>query len=237
MKRPKIGITFDVQEPGGYSDNYPWYALRKNYVDCIRDAGGLPIILPHDLCLIDDYMGIIDGLLVTGGGFDVSPHLYGEIAVHPTIKTVPERTDFEWAMTQKVLERNMPFLGICGGQQLLNVVMGGTLIQHIPDHLETDIDHSNHCIALYPCHDVVITEGTLLHALAGATTMAVNSRHHQAVLTVGPDVVINAVAPDGIIEGIEVPTQKFCLGLQWHPEFHVTPADQHILQAFIKACQ
>jgi putative glutamine amidotransferase len=130
--RPVIGVTLDSEAAGGYS-KLPWYALRENYCDVIAAAGGVPVALPHEPDLVEAYLGMIDGLVVTGGAFDVDPSLFGAAERHPTVKLKERRTRFEWAMTRGAVDRDMPLLGICGGQQLLNVVLGGTLIQHIPD--------------------------------------------------------------------------------------------------------
>ena len=131
-RRPVIGVTLDSEPAGGYA-KLPWYALRENYCDVLADAGGLPIALPHEPELADRYLELIDGLVVTGGAFDVDPGLYGGAERHGTVKLKERRTRFEWAVTKGAVERDLPLLGICGGQQLLNVVLGGTLIQHIPD--------------------------------------------------------------------------------------------------------
>src|ERR1700746_1792306 len=134
MDQPGIGLTLDHEPPGGYS-KFPWYAIRENYCNAVRHAGGLPILLPHDPDAAAAYLDQIDGLIVTGGGFDVDPALFGAATRHPTVKTKDRRTAFELAAARGALARAMPVLGICGGQQLLNVVLGGTLIQHIPDEV------------------------------------------------------------------------------------------------------
>ena len=130
--RPVIGVTLDAEEPGGCS-KLPWYALRQNYFAVLAAAGALPVALPHHAELAAEYLDRVDGLLVTGGAFDVDPALYGGGPPHPTVTLKPGRTDFELAATRDALARDMPVLGICGGQQLLAVALGGTLIQHIPD--------------------------------------------------------------------------------------------------------
>ncbi|HXA69124.1 MAG TPA: gamma-glutamyl-gamma-aminobutyrate hydrolase family protein, partial [Stellaceae bacterium] len=131
MAQPVIGLTLDAEPPGGYSA-LPWYALRENYCAAVVRAGGLPLLLPHEVEQADAYLRIIDGLVVTGGGFDIDPAIFGAETRHPTIKTKDRRTQFELAVTRRGLSADKPVLGICGGQQLLNVALGGTLIQHIP---------------------------------------------------------------------------------------------------------
>ena len=135
------------------------------------------------------------------------------------------------------MERDIPVLGICGGEQLLNVVLGGTLIQHIPDDVDNALAHEQPNPRDEPGHPVVIEKNTLLHDIVGVTEMSVNSAHHQAVAAVSGSVTVNASAPDGVIEGIEAPRQRFCLGVQWHPEFEVDPNDMRIFWAFIDAAR
>ena len=102
MKQPLIGITADSEQPGGYS-KFPWYALRQNYCSAVRAAGGVPIVLPHEPSLADHYLGLIDGLVVSGGAFDVDPSLFGAATRHATVSLKEGRTDFELRMTQGVL--------------------------------------------------------------------------------------------------------------------------------------
>ena len=166
-RSPVIGITLDSEPAGGYA-KLPWYALRENYCDVIAAAGGLPIALPHEPELADRYLAVIDGLVVTGGAFDVDPSFYGGGDRHATVRLKERRTRFEWAITRGAVDRDLPVLGICGGQQLLNVVLGGTLIH-------------------------------------------------------------------GIIEAIEDPRRRFCLGVQWHPEYGISPGDTALIAAFITA--
>ena len=232
--KPLIGITLDSQEPGHYA-TVPWYALRKNYVHVIESLGGIPIVLPHALGAVGDYADLLDGLIVTGGGFDIDPALYGESSVHSTVTLKPERTTFEWALCDAMLRLDKAVLGICGGQQLLNVVLGGTLIQHIPDECPGSLPHKVDPPYDVPHHEIKILPNTRLASLSGLTSAGVNSVHHQAVKKVGPNVVVNAIAPDGIIEGIESAQHNFALGVQWHPEYRVSALDDHIYEAFIEA--
>ena len=236
-KRPVIGLTLDAEEPGGYS-KLPWYALRKNYFTALTEAGALPIALPHDPELAADYLDRVDGLLVTGGAFDVDPALYGGGPLHSTVTLKSGRTAFELAATREALRRDMPVLGICGGQQLLAVAFGGTLIQHIPDSVEGALQHEQPNPRTEPGHEVSVAPGTLLsRAVGGRERMAVNSAHHQAVDRPGEGAVVNAVAPDGVVEGVEHTGYRFALGVQWHPEYAVDEADPLIFRAFVSACR
>ena len=234
-RRPVIGVTLDAEPPGGYS-KYPWYALRANYAEAVSAAGGLPVALPHDARLTADWLGVIDALIVTGGAFDIDPALYGEAGRHATVTLKEGRTAAELALTQDALDREMPVLGICGGEQLLAVALGGTLVQHIPEAVPKALEHEQLNPRHEPGHVVAIRPGTMLHRITGAAEMRVNSAHHQAVREAGPRAVVNAVAPDGVVEGIEATDMRFCLGVQWHPEFFIDAGDRRIFDALIAAC-
>jgi putative glutamine amidotransferase len=236
QRKPRIGITLDSEQPGGYS-KYPWYALRQNYADAIAAAGGLPFSLSHHASLAAEILDNLDGLVVTGGAFDVDPNLYGDATKHDTVRLKEGRTAAELALVTGALARNMPVLGICGGQQLLAVALGGTLIQHIPDSIANALAHEQPNPRHEPGHAVAITPNTLLHRIVGAGSMHVNSSHHQAVATPGARARVNAIAPDGVIEGIEDSDHRFALGVQWHPEFLIDQGDRKIFDAFIAACR
>ncbi len=237
--RPVIGVTLDAEQPdptgGGYS-KYPWYALRTNYAEALAAAGALPVALPHLPALAADLLDRIDALVVTGGAFDIDPALYGAGERHATVTLKQGRTAAELALLRGALARDMPVLGICGGEQLLAAALGGTLIQHIPDAVPHALPHEQPNPRHEPGHPVALTPGTQLARIVGAAAMQVNSSHHQAVRAAGPVAVVNAVAPDGVIEGIESPRHRFCLGVQWHPEFLIDPGDARIFAALVAAC-
>ena len=237
MAQPVIGLTLDSEPPGGYSKTHPWYALRENYATAVTRAGGLPILLPHEPEQADAYLALIDGLVVTGGAFDVDPALFGATTRHASVTTKDRRTAFELAVTQGAVKADKPVLGICGGQQLINVALGGTLIQHIPDEVAGALAHEQPNPRTEPGHIVHITDGTLLRRITGLGELPVNSAHHQAVKDLAPGFVIDAVAPDGIIEGIEDPRRRFLIGVQWHPEYAISEGDSRLFAAFIAAAQ
>lgn len=235
MPQPVIALTLDYEQPGGYS-KLPWYALRENYCAAVVRGGGLPILLPHEPDQVAAYLDKIDGLIVTGGAFDVDPALFGATSRHAAVTTKDRRTQFELAITKAALAADKPVLGICGGQQLLNVALGGTLIQHIPDEVPGALAHEQPNPRTEPGHTVRVAPGTLLHRITGAAELSVNSAHHQAVKDVAPGMVVDAIATDGVIEGIEDPRHRFCLGVQWHPEYAISRGDEAIFAAFVAAC-
>lgn len=230
--KPLIGITLDSQTESTYSV-FPWYALRKDYSNAVQALGGIPIHLPHEPDNVSEYLNLIDGLIISGGDFDIDPAYYGEEIVSQRVIINNKRTDFEFSLGQQALDQNIPILGICGGMQLLNVILGGTLIQHIPDAIQSEIQHEQPHPKNVVSHSVHVEENSLLHQLLGQTEIQVNSTHHQAIKRPGNGVVCNAFASDGVIEGFEIPKSRFCLGVQWHPEYLSTPHDKTILEAFL----
>jgi putative glutamine amidotransferase len=234
MNQPLIGLTLDSDEGEGISRSAR-YGLRANYADAIAEAGGMPVGLPHALDAIESYADRLDALVVTGGAFDVDPAMFGADAKHATVTLKPNRTSFELGVTKAMMARKKPVLGICGGEQLLNVILGGTLIQHIEDEVTDSLLHEQPNPRNTPGHAVKVTPGSLLHKISGEAEIKVNSAHHQAVKSVGPGVVVNAVAADGVIEGIEDPRLPFCIGVQWHPEFRIGAADKKLFQALVGA--
>ena len=234
MKKPLIGITLDEEDTQTYS-KYPWYAARKNYSESIEKAGGVSIFLPSNSQEIEYYLKLVDGLVITGGDFDIDPSLYGESNICKEIKTKKNRTNFEFSITEAAISEKKPLLGICGGQQLINVVLGGTLIQHIPDYINNNlIKHEQPNPRDEPSHYVKIEKNTKLYKITNSAKMFVNSAHHQAVKTLGRNLVANSYSEDGIIEGIEAIDHPFCLGIQWHPEFLIDKCDIKIFQSFVE---
>ena len=237
MAQPVIGLTLDREPPGGYSKTHHWYALRENYCTAVVAAGGLPVLLPHEPDEATAYLALIDGLVVTGGAFDVDPALFGATTRHSSVTTKDRRTAFELAVTRGAVSADKPVFGICGGQQLLNVALGGTLIQHIPDEVADALAHEQPNPRTGAGHTVRVTPGTLLHRITNASELPVNSAHHQAVKDVAPGLVVDAVAPDGVIEGIEAPTRRFVIGVQWHPEYAISDGDTRLFAAFVAAAR
>jgi putative glutamine amidotransferase len=219
--RPRIGISLDADA------TLARYELKRTYVDAVLGAGGLPILVPFvPTPEAEGYLALLDGLVLSGGAFDVPPTLYGEEARPSCGPLVPERTDTELALLRGALGRGLPVLGVCGGMQLLDVALGGSLFQDLP----TDAGlhgHQQPAPKDVPSHDVEVVAGTRLAALVSAGRLRVNSTHHQAVKAVAPGLVVSARAPDGVVEGIELPGHPFALGVQWHPEAALRHEPRH----------
>jgi putative glutamine amidotransferase len=208
-----------------------------DYIESVKRAGGVPVLLdPAD----DPQQSLsrVDGLLLTGGP-DVDPSIYGQ-APHSSTVVDRERDNFEVPLSREAVARDMPLFAICRGVQVLNVAAGGTLMQDIPSAIKSELDHSIQDPKHAPAHDVRVTPDTRLAAALGPSrsleTCSVNSRHHQAVGEVAPSFVVSAVSPDGIVEAIERPESKFCVGVQWHPEnFWRTGEFDELFRAFVSA--
>ena len=186
-------------------------------------------------------IGVVDGILLTGGG-DIDPGLYGEDR-HDTVQDAePGRDEFEIDLARRAMDANLPVLAICRGAQVLNVAAGGTLVQDIPSVMATDVPHSIAMPKDGVAHAVVVSAGSLLERALGDAVQSgrcpVNSRHHQSVGAVGAPLVVTATAPDGVIEAIESPAARFCVGVQWHPEnFWRTGEFRPLFDAFVGAAE
>lgn len=242
MKKPIILIVADYREGSetGYSRR-DHYALGKNYVDMINHAGGAAIIVPYDYEMIDSYLNIADGLMIVGGYFDIDPRRYGELEIHPLVKFNKTREEFEdKIIVRALMKKTLPIFGICNGMQLINVMHGGCVVQHVPDQ-EGCIDHeqgNNPEFKDYhkPYHLVKIEKDSKIFAIGGKEEINVNSSHHQAARKVGSDIRVAARAIDGVIEAIEHKTHPFCIGVQWHPEYLASEIDSKLFSAFVSAC-
>jgi putative glutamine amidotransferase len=235
MKKPLIALTLDYETSKEYS-KYPWYAIRENYFTSIEESGGIGVGIPHNMKDIVSLLHKIDGLVITGGNFDIDPNIFGESNVHKTVKLKENRTNFELLAAEIMLKQNKPVLGICGGEQLINVLYKGSLIQHIPDEIKNPIEHEQKNPRNEAGHSVTIQENTKLYSIISKQNIMVNSAHHQAIKVPGKGLIVNALSNDGVIEGIEDPTKTFCIGVQWHPEFFIQGSDNKLLKAFINAC-
>jgi putative glutamine amidotransferase len=212
-----------------------------DYLESVRRAGGEPEELALD-CALDQVVARVDGVVLTGGG-DVDPALYGETP-HATYDAAePGRDAFEIALVRAAYAADLPMLAICRGMQVLNVALGGTLIQDVPTMVNGALTHQVPEPRYAIAHEVWVTKtsriGTLMRdLLEGGDTCQVNSRHHQAVKTVAPGWEVTGTAPDGVIEAMEAADKRFCVAVQWHPEnFWRTGEFRLLFEGFIEAAR
>lgn len=235
MKKPIIGITLDLASDSKKYSYAPksWYALRRCYSQMVEKAGGVPVMLSYD-GQISEYLDLIDGLVIPGGDEDVNPKFYGQKIISDKVKINDERASFELDLAREAMKRDMPIFGICNGMQVINVVCGGTLIQHIPDHHKSSINHEQPKPKDVPTHDITIKENTLVASLSASLDERVNSTHHQALDELGDGLIVSARAPDGIIEAIESTKHKFVVAVQWHAEYHNIDLDLKLFERLIE---
>jgi len=212
-------------------------ALGLTYMRAIEFAGGIPVVIPplHGRA-ITPLLDRISGICLSGGP-DLDPKSYGA-REHPELGPVePDLDRFELAVAGRADAREMPLLAICRGAQALNVVRGGTLVQHIPD-LEHGIEHRQGAPGEQPTHSVEIDPDSFLADLLGADALEVNSFHHQGIENLGEGLRAVAFSPDGMIEGVEAPDRPFCVGVQWHAELMVERrTETGLFEAFVAACK
>jgi len=212
--RPVIGITSYAQDARWGVWHLPAALVPLAYVDAIEHAGGRALVIPPATDDIEQTLDTLDGIVFSGGA-DVDPSRYGAEA-HPETDVPQTRRDAgELALMQAALGRDMPTLAICRGFQLLNVARGGDLVQHLPDAVGNDIHKQ--VPGEFAVHPVEVKGGTRLAGIVGATP-EVTSHHHQALGRLGDGLVETAWAADGTLEAVEDPSQRFVVGVQWHPE-------------------
>jgi putative glutamine amidotransferase len=219
----------------------PPCAKLHDYEESVRRAGGEPRVLRIGVDRPETVIGEVDGLLLPGGG-DVDPSLYGEPPHAAFGAAEAGRDAYELELARRAHEADLPTLAICRGIQVVNVALGGTLVQDIPDQLQGSLNHTVREPPFAIAHDVWIGSGTILERLLRdrltGDTCAVNSRHHQAIKTAGTGLIVTATAPDGVIEGVEDPARRFYVGVQWHPEnFYRTGEFSGLFEGFISACR
>jgi putative glutamine amidotransferase len=243
-RSPLIGITADssgLEQTAPKTNGEAMFCLARRYCDAIENVGGLPVIIPHSSSRtqIRDLLGRIDGLLISGGDFDIEPIYYGEQPIPTLGKLKPQRSFTELESIAFGLRRDLPMLGICGGAQAINVALGGGLYQDIATQLPDAQKHQQGAGKHSNGHVVSLRRGTLLHQIFGCQTLKVNTTHHQAIRNLGKGLVINATAPDGLIEGIESTKHSYVLGVQWHPEVlaRKNPVHRKIFSSFISHCK
>ncbi len=222
--RPVIGLCTALERARWSVWDQQAVLLPRNYVDAVHRAGGIALLLPPDPAAVadpDPLLDLLDGLLLAGGA-DMDPATYGGERHPETAGMVPERDAFELALAARAMERDLPFLGVCRGMQVMNVARGGTLAQHLPD----DYGHGDHRRSLGSFddadHDVRLAAGSLAERVAGEPVHPTKSHHHQGVQEIGAGLEVSGWATlDDLPEAIEAPGNRFALGVQWHPEADV----------------
>jgi putative glutamine amidotransferase len=213
MPKPIIGIGADVLVEEGMRDRTYMYAT---YVDAVRNAGAVPVIVPPQPENLEWLAASLDGILLAGGR-DCDPRLYGETP-HDSIDPLDHRREeADLALARFARERGIPTLGVCLGSQVMAVAAGGSLVQDIASQVENALKHDSDPSDRLR-HEVTIEDGTRLAAIVGPGVKDVNSSHHQSVKTAGSGMRITAHAPDGVVEAVEDPAHPFYIGVQWHPE-------------------
>lgn len=229
-RKPVIGITpspTTLERPHGA---FHTYGIADTYTTAIEAAGGIPVVIPPQDGNAAQLAGLVDGLLISGGG-DINPIHYGEDA-HPETGGIHQGRDhLEFGLLREAIANDIPTLCICRGIQVLNVVRGGTLYQDVPDLFGADLEHRQFATGIErqePSHTVSAQEGSLLARVYGATSIDVNSFHHQGLKDLGEGLVAIGWAPDGLIEAVELPGHRWLLGVQWHPEMMYAAHDEHL---------
>jgi gamma-glutamyl-gamma-aminobutyrate hydrolase PuuD len=225
-RRPVIGITTYAQEASWGVWRLPAALIPLDYVSAVERAGGRPLLVPPSEDGVEETLDALDGIVFSGGA-DVDPALYGADAHPETDSPQAHRDAGELALLRGALERDLPTLAVCRGFQLLNVVRGGDLRQHLPEELGHD-EHKQ-IPGTFAEHPVEVKDGTRLASLIGARS-DVTSHHHQGLGRVGDGLVETAWAKDGTLEAVEDPSRRFALGVQWHPE---TGEDRALFEALV----
>lgn len=216
------------------------YLVRSGYLDAVMETGGIPIMFPPTLDgdTVRQLTHICSGFIFAGGQ-DVAPALYGEAPLPECGETLPDRDKAEGMVLEIALHENKPILGICRGEQFINVYLGGTLYQDIPSQIGSELTHNQPSAEGEPIHEVVIEHDSPLFSLLERERLPVNSYHHQAIKSLAPDLKVMARATDGLIESFYMPEKRFLWAVQWHPEltFYSDENGQKLFAAFMQAVQ
>ena len=228
--RPIIGITSYAQEASWAQWTLPAALVPLSYVTSVEAAGGRPLVVPPVDDAVDETLDVLDGLVFSGGA-DIDPRVYGE-EPHPEVTvTHPHRDEAELALLEGALARALPVLAICRGMQMLNVLRGGTLDQHLPE----TVGHDRHreTPGVFSEHPVRVREDSRLGATVGAAVSG-KSSHHQGVARIGAGLAPVAWADDGSVEALEDPERPFAIGVLWHPE---EGDDKRLFEALVEAAR
>lgn len=234
--KPLIGINVDLKVGPP-----PEAALQIPYLEAVEKSGGIPVMIPplndEDLRHL---LSRLDGVLFIGGA-DYSPKRYCEDEVDDTVKLIDQRREgFDFLLLDEVLKiEKMPMLGICLGCQLLNIGLGGSLLQDIKKHVPgSEVPHAspNGWHVGFNNHDVVVQRDSSLYDIYKKDRFVVSTSHHQAINRVGKGLRVVAHADDGVVEAVELPERKFVIGVQWHPERDYE-GNKPLFDKFISACR
>ncbi|MCZ4060769.1 gamma-glutamyl-gamma-aminobutyrate hydrolase [Pantoea sp. LMR881] len=239
FNKPLIGVVMCQIDKGGH----PTQTVHNKYLDAVISAGGVPLALPHNLMdvplLLETALSVLDGVLLTGSPSNIEPWHYGEEGKEP--QADPGRDRLAFNLITHAIGKKMPLFGICRGMQELVVANGGALYRQISQHRQFQRHHEDLAQPLEqqyaPAHVVMIEPDGLLYRLLNSTTLAVNSLHQQGIRETGPQLRIEARAPDGLIEAVSLRHHPFALAVQWHPEWHAESvlASRQLFEGFIRA--
>ncbi|MCA9057176.1 MAG: gamma-glutamyl-gamma-aminobutyrate hydrolase family protein [Planctomycetaceae bacterium] len=234
--KPVVGITGDFRPERYNAQALSWF--NTGYYDSVTAAGGLPLLIPPFVndSDISQMLDQVTGVILSGCNLDLDP-LRMKMHSHPAVKTMPvRREDFERRIAEMAIERRMPILAVGAGMQLVNVLCGGTLFQHIPEDLPRALHHRE-AVENNLRHVLEIVPGTRLDAIYGPGEVRVNSHHHQRIRDLAGRFRVSATCPDGVVEAFEsIDEEWYCLGVQWHPESNTASAlDIQIFESFIDA--
>jgi putative glutamine amidotransferase len=214
VARPLVGITTYVVPARFGAWEIDSALVPNDYVRAVERAGGRALLVPPSPDGVEETLDALDGLVFSGGS-DLDPALYGQEAHAQTRDVTRARDDAELTLLRAALERDLPVLAICRGSQVLNVALGGDLVQHLPD--EVGDEKHKHTPGVYADHEVAIDDGTRLATVLGDRA-PVKSHHHQGFDRIGEGLQVAARADDGTVEALELPEQRFAVGVLWHPE-------------------
>lgn len=235
---PLIGLVTDRKQ----STSGPWVdiitdGIPHSYLNALEQAGGAPVLFPALEVHLEDPGRLLDGVdgFFMPGGRDLDAELYGQSAHQTNDPPLRERDELEILLVREARRRGMPVFGACRGLQVLNVALGGTLTQHLGDHV--DLTPHRDVVGAFTSHPVEVREGTLLERIVGRKSLEIASHHHQSVDALGEGLAATATAPDGVVEAVEAVDGSFCLGVQWHPEERLDSEALDLLRAFVAAAR
>jgi putative glutamine amidotransferase len=236
MSSPIIGLT---TYRGENKYGHPTVVLMQQYISAVTEMGGVPVLIPSGISAeaTQTLFKRLDGVLLTGGGDIAIERFKGQ--AHLSVEGIEaDRDTLEFALTKAAAESGKPFLGICRGFQVVNVALGGTLYTHIPDQLAGAIkhDYDSGSQRQFLAHTIEVENSSAMAGILGETALTVNSLHHQGAKDLAPSLRPAAHAPDGLVEGLELPGHPFGVAVQWHPEWLMDqPVTRRLFGAFIQA--